>query len=378
MRSPQRPRRTASVVLSAGVLFVAGCSQGAGGGENGTPGTSGVKELLLQSAVAPGPDPFTASTAGSPPPAATASPAVIAGVTARAVSGATPGLYGGVRSVASCDVEEQAGFLAQEPDKARVFAEAAGIRQKEIPAFLRGLTPVLLRTDIRVTGHGYEKGAAAPTAFQALLQAGTAVLADTQGTPRVRCVSGSPLGAPVVMKGSLVYRGKEWEGYDPNRVLVIEPSIRAVTSFVIVDVADETWIERSAGDDGAGDRTPENPPPFEPGDGIMPSPGASTAAPDPSEPTAPALPSSVPTREPTDEVGEAPADVPREEVMEAPADEVYEAPADPPVLSGDAGPEGDPGGSGGPVDETSGEGPYPDGAAPPVSGEPGAAELPAG
>ncbi|QNE73586.1 hypothetical protein F0344_02215 [Streptomyces finlayi] len=370
MRSPQRPRRTASVALSVGVLLVAGCGQGAGGGESGTPGTAGAKELFLQSAVSPGPAPFTGSTAGSPPPAATASPAALTEVTERAVSGATPGLYGGTRSVASCDVEQQVRFLAGDAVKARAFAEAAGIRQKEIPAFLRGLTPVLLRTDIRVTGHGYDKEAGSPTAFQSVLQAGTAVLTDTHGTPRVRCVCGNPLGAPVVMKGSLAYRGKEWADYDPNRVLVIEPSIRAIRDLVIVDVADGTWIERPAGDDGAQDRTPEDPPPFEPGDGIVPSPDTSTASPEPSAPASPEPPSAVPPGEPTEEVGEAPEDVPREEVMEAPADELYEAPPD---RSGDSGAAGEPGGSGlwqeAPSDGDQG----PDGEAPPVSGGPDAA-----
>lgn len=360
MRSAQRPRRTASVALSVGVLLVAGCAQGAGGGENGTPGTAGAKELFLQSAAAPGPDPFTGSTAGSPPPAATASPAAVTEVAARTVPGTTSGLYGGTRSVASCDVERQVRFLAGGGDKARAFADAAGIRQKEIPAFLRGLTPVLLRTDIRVTAHGYEKGAGAPTSFQSVLQAGTAVLADTHGTPRVRCVCGNPLGAPVVMKGSMTYRGKEWAAYDPNRVLVVAAGVRAVTSFVIVDVADDTWIERPVGDDGAGDRTPEDPPPFEPGDGIVTPPDASTATPRPSPPESPSAP---PTAEPAETVVEAPEDVPREEVMEAPADGTYDSPQDPTGLTGGAGAAGDPDGWG----TEPGGGPYPDGV--PPSGE---------
>ncbi|MGP3634238.1 DUF6777 domain-containing protein [Streptomyces sp. 24-1644] len=369
MRSPQRPRRTAFAALSVGVLFVSGCAQASGGGEKGTPGTAVVKELFLQSAAAPGPGPFTGSTAGSPPPAATASPAAVARMTTRTVSGATPGLYGGTRSVASCDVEEQARLLAGDRAKARAFAQGAGIREMEIPAFLRGLTPVLLRTDIRVTGHGYAEGV--PTAFQSVLQAGTAVLADTQGAPRVRCACGNPLGAPVVMKGSLVYRGKEWAGYDPNRVLVIEPSTHAITNYVLVDVADNTWIERPAGDDGAQDGNPDDPPPFEPEEGIVPSPAPSAATSEPSVPTPPVETGSsprpsVPRSEPTAEDVEAPADAPREEVVDAPAVEPQDTPSDLPDLTGEAG------------GELSDGGQYPDGAAPPMSDVPDAAESLAG
>ncbi|GAA3010166.1 DUF6777 domain-containing protein [Streptomyces fulvorobeus] len=361
MRSPRRPRRTALAALTAGVLLVAGCAGGPGSGGNGTPGTAGAKELVLQPAGAPGPDPFTGSTAASPPPAATASPAALTGVTARTVPGSTPGLYGGTRSVASCDIGEQARLLADDRAKARAFARGAGIREKEIPAFLRGLTPVLLRADIRVTGHGYADGA--PTAFQSVLQAGTAVLADTHGTPRVRCACGNPLGVPVVMKGSLTYRGEEWAGYDPNRVLVIEPSTRAITHFVLVDVADNTWIERPAGDDGGRDRSPDDPPPFDPGEGIVPSPTASAA--EPSVPPAPetgAPRPPAPPAEPVDEVADPPADLPREEAVDAPAAEPQETPSGPSDLFGDAG------------GEFSADEQYPREAEPPVSGPSDAAE----
>ena len=363
MRSPQRPRRTAFAALSVGVLLVTGCARGSGGGENGTEGTAGARELFLQPATAPGPDPFTASTAGSPPPAATASPAALAEVRTRTVSGSTPGLYGGTRSEASCDVEEQLRLLTADRDKGRAFAEAAGIRQKEIPAFLRGLTPVLLRADIRVTDHGYAEGSPAP--FQSVLQAGTAVLADAYGMPRVRCAGGNPLGAPVVMKGSLVHRGDEWAGYDPNRVLVIEAATLALEDFVIVDVADNTWIERPAGDDGTQDGTPDDPPPFDPGDGIVPSPGASTAPPGSATPAPPAETGGPGTSVP--DVPDMPTEGPGDGGVDVPVEEVAEVPADEPDLTPPDAAD-DPGG------DPSGEGQYPDGAVPPVPDEPGVAE----
>ncbi|GHF01088.1 hypothetical protein GCM10018785_74850 [Streptomyces longispororuber] len=63
-----------------------------------------------------------------------------------------------------------------------------------MPAYLRGLTPVVPRADTRVTGHGCRDGRA--TGHQAVLQARTAVLVDDRGLPRVRCACGNPLLPP--------------------------------------------------------------------------------------------------------------------------------------------------------------------------------------
>ncbi|PZT71125.1 hypothetical protein DN402_02310 [Streptomyces sp. SW4] len=49
----------------------------------------------------------------------------------------------------------------------------------------------MLRADTRVTGHGLRGGR--PVGGQAVLQAGTAVLVDDRGVPRVRCAGGNPL-----------------------------------------------------------------------------------------------------------------------------------------------------------------------------------------
>src|SRR5207245_1194617 len=101
------------------------------------------------------------------------------------VNGSRPGLYGGTQSVASCDVEKQIKFLVQDTAKGKAFAGALGIRQSQIPSYLRSLTSARLAWDTRVTNHGYKDGA--PTSYQAILQAGTAVLVDNRGVPRVRC-----------------------------------------------------------------------------------------------------------------------------------------------------------------------------------------------
>ncbi|CAM5374110.1 hypothetical protein SGRI78S_02051 [Streptomyces griseus subsp. griseus] len=228
-----------------------------------------------------------------------------------------PGLYGGTRSVAACDVEQQASLLAGDEDKARAFAGASGIEAVQIPGYLKSLTPVVLRADAQVTSHGYSAGSA--TAFQAVLQAGTAVLVDSRGMPRVRCACGNPLAPPVVADGEVAHRGERWPGYDPARVLAVEPGVKAATSLIIVNTDDNTWIERAMGDSGGRDRTPDDPPPFEPdADLLFPSPGRPTesAPPDtaptgpapsePQEPTDPGAP------EPSDDFGDTPPEEPWE------------------------------------------------------------------
>ncbi|MEW1612799.1 MULTISPECIES: DUF6777 domain-containing protein [unclassified Streptomyces] len=293
MRSPRRIRRAVLAALSAGVLLaVAGCDSAGDRTTKGTTGIAEAKDILLLPSAEPGPGPFTRSTVrAAPSPSPTRSPLDGGGSATRTVhrvSGAVPGLYGGVRSEAACDVGQQARLLTADQDKGRAFARAAGVEAVQIPGYLRSLTPVVLRADTQVTDHSY--GAGAATAFQAVLQAGTAVLVDSRGLPRVRCAGGNPLDEPVLTKGKVTYRGERWPAYDPARILAIEPSVQPVTDLVIVDTTDNNWIERTVGDDGGRDRTPEDPPPFEPSEDLLfPGPGRpSEPAPPDATPSAPA------------------------------------------------------------------------------------------
>ncbi|MFE3601711.1 DUF6777 domain-containing protein [Streptomyces sp. NPDC059142] len=275
MRSPIGRRSAALVALSAGVLITAGCGWGGSGGGGGERSEPSGKDLHFQPVAAPGPDPFTSSTAAAPlapvKPAEAAAPGspgregargTATGTrTPRALPGSTPGLYGGSPS-ASCDVERQVALLAGEPAKARAFARGAALGRTPVPEFLRGLTPVVVRADVRVTAHGYRDGTA--TAFQSVLQAGTAVMVDEYGMPRVRCAGGTPLGAPVAAQGSVHYRGKPWQGYDADRVVVVHRAARPVDALIIVDLVDHSWVERRIGTDGGEDRTPGTPPPYAP------------------------------------------------------------------------------------------------------------------
>lgn len=288
MRSPtRRPsvrsrRPGALAALLAAGLLAAGC-----GGDDDPPRAGGTPEEqrtpLLQPTTAPGPNPFTASTvltsdvapasrqssAGSSAGAVPGPGAAVPGPGAarqslRTVNGATPGLYGGTHSLPSCDVEQQARFLTADQARTRAFTQAAGIGHAELGSWLRGLTPVMLRADTRVTGHGYRDGAAVP--YQAILQAGTAVLVDQYGAPRVRCACGNPLRSPSDGRRPTAQRGEPWDGYRADRVVVVNPTQRELDTLVIVNVVNDTWLERKVGTRGEEDHTPEAPPAYDPGD----------------------------------------------------------------------------------------------------------------
>ncbi|MDO0909931.1 hypothetical protein QQM39_03355 [Streptomyces sp. DT2A-34] len=235
------PTIVTACALSA-ALAVAGC--GAGDGDKG-PESSG--EVLLQPAAAQGPDPFTDSTATSPV-TRTPRPAHAGRAGLQALSGETPGLYGGTRGAGSCDVQRQIDRLTADRARARVFAQAAGVSQRSIPGYLRGLTSVVLRADTRVTNHGYRDGMG--TGYQSVLQAGTAVLVDSRGVPRVRCACGNPLAPPVGLRGRPETSGRPWSGYRPDQVIVVAPTTQVITNITIIDIADNTWIERPIGHRG--------------------------------------------------------------------------------------------------------------------------------
>lgn len=272
------PTRTfaAACALAAALLVVAGC--GGGGGHSAPNGSSG-GDVLLQPLAVRGPDPFTEPTvttsAPRPPVTRTPQPTATGTGSARTVSGATPGLYGGTRNTGSCDVEKQIRYLAADPAKARAFAELSGVSTGSVPDYLRQLTPVVLRADTGVTDHGFAAGQA--TGYQAVLQAGTAVLVDNRGVPRVRCACGNPLGRPTALDRDPDTRGTPWSGYRPARVVMVTPSAEVITAITIVDDGDDTWIERPVGYDGHRHDHAVPPP-----EGQDPVPHGSATAPEPS------------------------------------------------------------------------------------------------
>ncbi|MET9514455.1 DUF6777 domain-containing protein [Streptomyces sp. NPDC002994] len=236
-------------------------------------------EVFLEAAGSSGPDPYTESTASktsasqppTPPPSVRPTVSPTQTNVTRAVEGSDPGVYGGTRNVASCNVEKQISALTSQQDKNKAFASVLDIEPTGVPAYLRSLTPVQLRMDTRVTNHGYRNGAATP--YQAVLQAGTAVLVDDRGVPRVRCACGNPLLPPVRIEGPAKRVGNPWPAYRSTNVVTVQPAPKAVDEFVLFDPESEDWFARDTGDTGNKDK--KTAPPTKETDSPSPSPDES-------------------------------------------------------------------------------------------------------
>ncbi|MFJ5309291.1 DUF6777 domain-containing protein [Streptomyces sp. NPDC088350] len=273
-KSAPRVAVLTTAVVAAVVLAVVLTSSGGGSVK-----TAGKGEVFLQAADKTGPDAFTESTAkeNSAPPVS-ASPTASEPVNAvRGVDGGAPGLYGGTRNVSSCDVEKQIKALQAAPAKEKAFASVVGVQPAGVPAYLRSLTPVQLRMDTRVTNHGYRDGVA--TSYQAVLQAGTAVLVDGHGVPRVRCACGNPLSPPVAQQTTPRRTGDTWSSYRPQNVVVVTPAPQIINIFVIYDPHHGDWFGRHHGDTGRHDH--KTPPP------VNPASPSVTVSPPTSPPTSP-------------------------------------------------------------------------------------------
>ncbi|MFF9839771.1 DUF6777 domain-containing protein [Streptomyces sp. NPDC013740] len=280
-----------TAVLVAAIALVVVLTRGDSGGGKNEAGAGG-GEIFPQNVSAAGPAPFTRSTAratsASMSPVPLPSQTGTGANTTQSVPGSAPGLYGGTHRTSSCDVEQQIRFLAEEPPKNAAFAQVLGISANEVPGYLRSLTSVQLRVDTRVTNHGFKDGSPAP--FQSVLQAGTAVMVDDHGVPRVRCACGNPLTPPVAQKAPKQV-GAAWPGYRTDKVVVVQPSVTVINIFVIYDPHDDRWIARKPGDTGHHDRRTTPPPPPTTSPSASPSTSASTSpSTSPSTSTSPTTP----------------------------------------------------------------------------------------
>ena len=274
-----RPRPTMSAaLLLAAVLLLTGCAQldelmsMVTGGEDAETDDevldATAASVLLEPADAPGPNPFTDRADPEQDEVlrlfseqgAVADPGAQASDPAEAlveqdghftIDGSTPGLFGGTGAEGSCDAEQVATFLAEEPEKAAAWSEVLGITPQGIADYLDDTTAVQLGADTRVLNHGYADGRVSPR--EAVLQRGSAVLVDDRGVPVVRCACGNPLLPPTVTPDEVV-EGEPWESYRPGEVLVIEPSVEPVEVFEVTDVEDGTRRERPTGTRGEQDR----------------------------------------------------------------------------------------------------------------------------
>ena len=213
----------AVVAVAAGVFVLAGGD------------SASADEVVLESATAAGEDPFFESIAKSAV-AVEGGGVELAGTGGAAVAslaGDTPGLYGGTGEDA-CDPAALVAFLEGNATKAAAFAEVLGIAPDGIADYVATLTPVVLREDTRVTNHGFSDGKATPR--QSVLQAGTAVLVDDRGVPRVKCSCGNPLTEPAPTEGTPAFQGDAWPAFDENRLLAVTPADEALTELQLVDL----------------------------------------------------------------------------------------------------------------------------------------------
>lgn len=252
-------RRTHLLVIAVVLALGLGATVGvlAAGSSSADDAAKRDTEIFLQATNSSGANPFMASV-GTDDPTVTgvsSSPATgpaSTGPNAGLVSfaGDTPGLYGGTRNVASCDKQQMVSFLEQNPDKAAAWADVVGIERSQIRSYVGTLTPLLLRSDTRVTNHGFENGHV--TNIPAVLQAGTAVLVDPYGRPVAKCFCGNPLSPPEPVE-QVVYAGDPWPGFTPAQVTVIIPTTNVINVFVLVDVRTANAFTRPAGTIGASD-----------------------------------------------------------------------------------------------------------------------------
>ncbi|MEQ8716000.1 MAG: DUF6777-containing protein [Acidimicrobiales bacterium] len=163
------------------------------------------------------------------------------------ISGAAPGLYGGTNVIDVCNRGQLVEFLAENADKAAAWAAAQGITVDQIPSFVDSLTDVILQVDTRVTNHGFSGGVA--NAIDSVLQAGTAVLVDDFGVPRVRCFCGNPLlPARGEIPADIGVIGDTWDGFDAATAVVIA-AVDEIPEFVLDDVLSNVVIFRPPGAD---------------------------------------------------------------------------------------------------------------------------------
>ncbi|MFI9803521.1 DUF6777 domain-containing protein [Streptomyces sp. NPDC052301] len=348
-RSVPRMAALTVAVVAAVVLAIVFTRPGGGG-------SAGGGEVFLQPAGSAGRDPFTESTARRssvpPPPSASAVPSGPANAL-QGVQGGAPGLYGGVQDTPACDVEKQVEALQGDAAKTRAFASVAGVQPSGVPAYLRSLTPVQLRVDTRVTNHGYRDGTV--TAYQSVLQAGTAVLVDGHGMPRVRCASGSPLTPPVARRTAPKPVGPRWSAYRPSNVVVVTPAPTVVDVFVLYDPHHQAWFHRHRGD-ATGHRDQHARPPANPHPWTRPTASPSFDGTSPSAPTARTSPSSPPspaTSPPASPSGSP--STPPSSSPSSPSSPSSEEPRTPSSQSSPAGPSSPAPGS--PSGETSGSAP---------------------
>jgi tRNA A-37 threonylcarbamoyl transferase component Bud32 len=248
---PPRRRRGAAIAAVAAIaligLVVAITLVATSGGD-----PVAADEIFAEPLSSLGIDPFSPDVASAAPilPTTPTLPALPSTLpppgNVSTLAGGTPGLYGGTNELSVCDAKRLVSFLQDNADKAAAWARVVGVPVSGIAEYVTTLTDVVLRQDTRITNHGFRDGVANP--IQSILQAGTAVLVDRFGVPKVRCKCGNPLAPPSAVRGTPTYKGTAWPGFDPTKVVVVVKR-EIVKIFQLVDLRTGKKIERRPGEE---------------------------------------------------------------------------------------------------------------------------------
>lgn len=160
------------------------------------------------------------------------------------VQGSASGLYGSRVAAQPCDIDKFVTSLNADRSATRVWSDLMGIEISQVEDTVRSLTPVVLQADTAVTNHSYRGGSA--HSFQAVLQAGTPVLIDAFGVPRVKCSCGNPLLAPRGEKVEQI-NGNPWADFNVDSVITIEAPKGETDSIETVDVDTGELVGTSLG-----------------------------------------------------------------------------------------------------------------------------------
>lgn len=261
--TPTVPGRGRARFLILGSIFAAVCLLAlAAALVVGGSSTGKVHTVTLESVDHDAPHPFTASVASVKASTMARFHTTIEGVgtggsgdsstrselALKSVQGSHGSLYGVDSAKAVCDVSRFAKLIVGNRPLQRAWAASMGIEVAKVDDAIAVLTPVLLGQDTAVTDHAYADDEV--SAFQAILQAGTAVLIDDHGAPRVRCASGSPLDRSDTGGTKVRLSGTPWHGFATGSVVAVTPTAEPITMLRAVDIGTGDPVTVSVGGGG--------------------------------------------------------------------------------------------------------------------------------
>jgi hypothetical protein len=226
--------------IAALLAAIAGCGDASTEAKGEVPPADEVAlEVVLLPADEPGQAPFGPSFGESLAASVdrgTPGDAIGRSLSVEPVDGDEPGLYGRVDRQAPCDLQGLIDLYAASPTLTEVVAAVLDVSAIQLSSFLRSYVAVATTRDTFVIDHHLVDGAAVRS--PAVLEAGTTVLIDDRGLPRLRCASASPLTQPradeVAGIGDADRVGEPWTGFDPGRIVVVA---RAPEQISALDLA---------------------------------------------------------------------------------------------------------------------------------------------